>query len=373
MLERTGLHRERQGEWGFAEPEELMDRGLRRVWETLEAFFTRPSAKPKKLSDLIRRLAGPPIGVPSGVMPVLVMAGYRAFARNVSLCSDGDYVPDILGFDANRMFAEPERHKVEIHDASPPDAALPFGVGLRVHARAAMSRPTKRCNSPMTPSASGGPRCPMARAGRVACRKRRRSSCMPSSTPVSRPSSPGSAGPDMFGGNRKDLGVVVDTMECVRNEINSIVEGYVDEAVDILGEAFRVGAADDAMTGLQSWVACLDVDDLMLRDDLRLTDKAILRTARDTINGRYTPQSLARTISAILLQRGFEQWQDSTGGQYAMLVRECRTRIEDASLASGRPNRRLEPIIRNRIDALEAMLARLQKSDGCQAAAGGER
>jgi hypothetical protein len=113
------------------------------------------------------------------------------------------------------------------------------------------------------------------------------------------------------------------------------------------------------VSSLQEWVSCFDVDALLRRDDLRMTDRAILRTARDTTNGRYTPQSLARTVSSILLQRGFEQWQDSTSGQFAMLVRECRARIEDAALASELPDDRLVPIVTNRIAELEGMLGRM--------------
>jgi hypothetical protein len=373
VLEQTGLHRERQGEWGFAQPDELKDRGLRRVWEALEAFFTKKSSKPKRLSDLVRRLAGTPIGVPSGVMPILVMAGYRAFARNVSLYSDGDYVPDILGFDANRMFAEPERHEVEIHDAGPQTLRYLSELAyVFTHEQPCQTDEALR----FVYDAFGKWRASLPEGARRSRRlSEKAKNLMHVLVDTGQPAEFFLRRlPDIFDKGRGDLDTVITAIERVRNDIDSIVEGYVDEAVGILGEAFRVGGGNDgAVAAIQSWVACLDIDDLMRRDDLRLTDKAILRTARDTINGRYTPQSLARTISAILLQRGFEQWQDSTGGQYAMLVRECRTRIEDASLADGRPSRRLEPIIRNRIDALEAMLARLQEPDGRQAAAGGER
>jgi hypothetical protein len=104
-----------------------------------------------------------------------------------------------------------------------------------------------------------------------------------------------------------------------------------------------------------------------------MTDRAILRTARDTTNGRYTPQSLARSISSILLQRGFEQWQDSTAGQFALLVRECRARIEDAALASESPDERLAPIVRTRIAELEGMLARMTQREPLQFAKFGAR
>jgi hypothetical protein len=151
----------------------------------------------------------------------------------------------------------------------------------------------------------------------------------------------------------------VEVVERIRNEIDSVLVGYLDEAVEAIGSTFRIGNAEDAVSSLQDWVSCFDVDALIRREDLRMTDRAILRTARDTSNGRYTPQSLARTVSSILLQRGFEQWQDSTAAQFAMLVRECRARIEDAALASERPDGRLAPIVKNRIAELEGMLARM--------------
>jgi hypothetical protein len=162
----------------------------------------------------------------------------------------------------------------------------------------------------------------------------------------------------MFG-VRGGLGGAVKAVERIRNEVDSILEGYVEEAVRILESTFRIGTGGDVVSWLRNWVSCFDVETLIRREDLRMTDRAILRTARDTTNGRYTPQSLARTVSSILLQRGLEQWQDSTVGQYAMLVRECRARIEDAALASERPDERLAPIVKKRIAELQSMLVRM--------------
>jgi hypothetical protein len=77
-------------------------------------------------------------------------------------------------------------------------------------------------------------------------------------------------------------------------------------------------------------------------------------------------------MSAVLLQRGIDQWQDTTAGQYAMQVRECRTRIEDAALAVGRPDKRLAPIIRDRIEGLRAILASLEDSNDVRQKLAGE-
>lgn len=358
VLERTGLHREERGIWRFADPKELSDAGLRKVWEQLEVFYTKQSKKPKKLYDIIEILARPRIGVPAGVMPILVMAGYRSFARNVSLRLNGEYVPDILGFDANRMFGEPEHYEIEVHESD--EHTLCYLSELAY----------------VFTHEHPGPSDEMLRFAYDAFGRWRLS--LPDGARRSRRLSEGAkklmgavldAGepadfflqrlPETFGVGLGDYPAVLRAVESARREIDSVVDGYVEEAVAILGAEFRMGDAGDAIAALQSWVACLDIDDLMRRDDLRLTDKAILRTARDTINGRYTPQSLARALSAILLQRGVEQWQDSTGGQYAMLVRECRRRIEDASLACDRPDAKLRPIIRSRIEALQALEARL--------------
>jgi hypothetical protein len=78
-------------------------------------------------------------------------------------------------------------------------------------------------------------------------------------------------------------------------------------------------------------------------------------------------------MSSILLQRGIEQWQDSTAGQFAMLVRECRSRIEDAALASERPDGRLAPIVKDRIAELENMLTRMNQGEVFHIASFGAR
>jgi hypothetical protein len=299
------------------------------------------------------------------------MAGYHAFARNVSLRTDGAYVSDILGFDANRLFAEPERHTVEVHESD--DATLRY-LGevayMFSHERPSATdealRFARDAFERWRTSLPEGAR----RSRRLSAKAQTLMRCL---------ADPGQPSefflrklPDLFGGTRGDLDAVVAAIEHIRNEIDCLVEGYLDEAVRVLGESFRVSGGD-AVNALQAWIACLDVDSLMRRDDLRLTDKAVLRTACDTLNGRYTPQSLARTMSAVLLQRGIDQWQDTTAGQYAMLVRECRTRIEDAALAVGRPDKRLAPIIRDRIEGLRAILASLEDSNDVRQKLAGER
>ncbi len=118
VLERTGIHRSVDEHGCFAEAYELKDPGLCAAWEQIERFFREPQPQPKPLREIVDVLTSRPIGLPLGVVPILVMAGYRAFARTVSLRTDGAYVPDVLGFETNRMFEEPERHTLAVYEAS---------------------------------------------------------------------------------------------------------------------------------------------------------------------------------------------------------------------------------------------------------------
>ncbi|MGY8680451.1 hypothetical protein Q2941_22000 [Bradyrhizobium sp. UFLA05-153] len=371
VLERTGLHRLSDGRWGFAAPNEIKDRGLRGAWSLVERFFTTPSAGPRPLSDIVSQLASPPIGLPLGVIPILVMAGYRAFAKVVSLRTEGVYVRDILGFESSKMFVEPDRHTIEVHDSSretvlylselayvlahqrpsDDDEALRFAYDSFIQWQATLPDGARQ-STRLSPDTQRFLR------------------------EILQEQDPGclflSTLPALYSQNG-GLDGVAQAVERIRNELDAVLEGYVGEAVRIIGSTFRVGAAEDAVSSLQNWVSCFDVDALVRRDDLRMTDRAILRTARDTTNGRYTPQSLARAVSSILLQRGVEQWQDSTAGQFAMLVRECRARIEDAALASELPDGRLAPIVKNRIVELERMLARMIHREARQVANFGAR
>jgi hypothetical protein len=373
VLANTGLHREGPGgAWGFADPEEVQDPGLSLAWKAVRAFFQEPWPEPKKLSTLVTTLSAPPMGAPAGVIPLIVMAGYQAFARCISLRSDGAYVADVLGFDANRMFTEPERHEVQVYKAD--DATLLYLYELAdVFAHAKNDEEVEALR--FAHDAFSRWRAGLPDGARRSYRLS--SGAQMLMRGAAEASDPANLFlrvlPELFGRGHHDFDAVVTAVGAARGEIDGLVEGYLDDAVRVLGEAFQIGNGN-AVEAVQSWVGCLEVDSLLARDDLRLTDKAILRTARDTANGRYTPASLARTVSSILLQRGIEQWQDGTAGQYAMMLRECRTRIEDAALATHAPSPRLAPVIRERIAGLQAMLARIEKNgDLRRAAAGGKR
>ena len=362
VLERTGLHRT-VGENGyFSEPEEVDDPGLRTAWKEIKQFFRQPDRLPKPLTDLVEVLRSRPLGLPLGVVPVLVMAGYRAFARAVSLRTDGAYVPDVLGFETSRMFAEPERHTVTVYEAS--DATRAY---LREFANV-FAHVTPRADQELVRFAwdalaqwmesipQGGRRTRrLSRAGQQVM-KLIHGNADPGELIVS--DLPATLGQ---GTNGQAYEKTIRTLRRVRNEIDGLVEGYMEVASEMIATTLCVDNEGDARERVQSWIRCLDVETLLERGDLRMTDKAVLRTARDTLNGPFSSQSLSRALSSILLQRHIHQWQDTTVDQFRQLLRECRQRIEDTALAADEPHECMAPLVRARIAALEGMLERMDR------------
>ena len=360
VLERTGLHISDTSAGRFATLGEVDDRGLAQCWGIIRRFFREPEEEPKPLSKIVSRLSSKPIGMPLGVMPVIVMAGYRAFARSVSVRTDGEYVPDLLGFNASNMFLEPDRHTVTVYESGEEMvsylAEIAYVFAHR-HPRAERCEEHVRFASDALDvwkaTVPGGAwrSTFLSNAARTLFRLLASARDPGDLFLVDLPSEFG--GPEHEDRYRR----TVETIERIRNEVDGLIAGYTELAVGAIGEIMSIDTQGDTLARVGSWIRCLDVDGLRERNDLRITDKAVLRTAHDTLNGRYTPQSLARALSSILLRRGFEKWQDSTVDQFRMLLRECKRRIEDAALASVNPPRSIVPLVHARIRALEDILA----------------
>ena len=359
VLQRTGLHDSDGASAWFATPEQIPDAGLQLCWEIIRKFFQRPATTPKPLSDLVTKLRSSPIGMPLGVMAIVVMAGYRAFARAVSVRTDGRYVVDLLGFNATTMFDSPERHTVSVYKAE--ETTLEY---LREIAYVfSHARPPRHRDEEYVRFASEALSGWLETVPKGAWHSTYLSESARSfSRLVTDASDPGELFlldlPRALGGSKdgQTYSRTVAKVESVRNEIDSLIEGYVDLAVDVIAATLSIDSEGDAVARVGSWVRCLDVEGLLERRDLRMTDKAVLRTARDTLNGRFTAQSLAGRLSSVLLQQGCEQWRDSTADRFRMVLRECKHRIEDAALSSTGQGQAIAPLVHARIRALEAIL-----------------
>ena len=364
ILERNGIHYA-DNEYGrFSEPAQLRDSGLRLAWQLIAHYFREPQNDPKPLSYIVTALASRPIGLPFGVIPVLVMAGYRAFARSVSLCTDGHYVPDLLGFEAYNMFSEPKRHTVTVYETSEATERFLKDIAyIFAHRHASNDQELIRLaydaiNQWKTslPGASLNSKRLSDEASmllRILNENSNPADLILYKLPIA-------FGQDSNGNSFEQTIIIVERL---RNEIDNLIEGYIDIAIGVIGEILVIEQDVDMLIGVGSWVRCLDVDSLLTRADLRLTDKAVLRTARDALSGRYSPQSFSRALSSILLQRGFDQWHDATVEQFRMLLRECRQRIEDTALTFQMPNTCMMPLVQARIETLQALIQQIRDND----------
>ena len=385
VLEHTGLHISEGAVGRFATPEEISDSALRHSWSLVRRFFHEPAETPKPLSEIVAALRSMPIGMPLGVIPIFVMAGYRAFARVVTVCTDGKFVSDLLGFNASNMFVEPDRHSVMIYSVADETATYLKDLAYVFNP----IQPRDRGDLELIRFASDA----LDSWKQTVPRGAWRSNTLPDNARTLlrllwRAEDPAvlllQELPTTFGGNNNGSRYrsTLDVITRARNDVDQLITGYVQLAVQTIEETLAiVGASsprgyhvealrpvrddylaidkvDRQLEEVGNWISCLDVPALLARKDLAKTDRAVLGITQDTIRGHYTPQDLARKLSSILLQQGCDQWQDSTIERFRMLLRECKRRIEDAALSTAVPGKSIAPLIRAKIRELEAILHR---------------
>lgn len=361
VLHRTGIHVTRDGQGTFASPSEIADAGTAEAWRIVEDFFTVKGKRP--LSDVVNRLSDAPVGLAAGVLPLLVLAGYKAFAKAVSIRTDGVFVRDILGFASTLMFQEPDRHEIEVHASR--------GIAMKylddfsyvfvyerpgrfdekvIHANMAI----EKWLSTVAEGARRSRRMPATARNllRAVSEARDPATLILDTLPA------------LLGGVSKDrkdrLDETLRQVEAARNAVDGLVEGYLREAVEVVEDILHLEGADkETVDGVHEWVRCFDVEALLRRRDLKMTDQTILRTVRDSMNGRYSGEGLARVVSSVLLQRSIDKWQDDTKDLLRKELRESRERIEAAALDTDSPSESLVPVIKSRIMSLEDQLWRI--------------
>lgn len=360
VLERTGLHRTGLETGCFAEPGELQDPGLRKVWSKLQTFFTDPrDGSPKPLSEIVDELRNAPIGLPDGVIPILVMAGYRAFARIVSLRTDGEYVPDVLGFESRNMFAEPSRHTLTVHESNEgterylADLANVFsGNAPRPNDELLRSACDALVQWTEEVPRSGWHSIRLGQEGRALLHEIGRDEDLPHLLLESLPQRFGSGDPDRYEGIIKAISKAV-------SQVRELTNTYRREAVRIISDVLSVKQETCASEALREWVGCFDLNQLLGCHELKITDKAVLRDASEALDRSSPVDGLADGLSSILLQKGIDQWDDPTIDQFRRQLRECRQRIEDTALESTDPHPSIAPLVMARIESLQGILDRM--------------
>lgn len=104
LLAAGGLHRERDGVWGFGPPPAEDPLRLAPTWRCIEAFLDTTEVERRPLRELFDELARAPIGLREGPMPVLFFAVLLAHPGEVALFEDGNLVLEITSATTERLF-----------------------------------------------------------------------------------------------------------------------------------------------------------------------------------------------------------------------------------------------------------------------------
>lgn len=360
VLERTGVHRECEtAGWRIADPDEIEDEGLREAWSEIAWFFRSPTlSRGKPLSQLVQKLSSPPHGVPKAVLPLLIAAGYKRFARTVAVYKDGIYLPDLLGFQFDQLITIPDDVAVRVEQ---PDLKL---INYLRELSYAFTHEHPGADVELFRSAHDA--VGRWRAGVPDGSKRTQkldSAAKALLRAIDSEKDPVdlflTAIPRAFGAVGPDSSIIA-SLERARIRIDGLADEFAIEAMATMEESFRAhGAASGLLDAVRSWACCFDIRAMEARGDLRISDKAVLRKAVETANGRFSPKSFAASLSSILLQRGLDKWDDRTAVQFRAALRETRERLEAAALDTARPGEELRPIITARLEELKSLLAQL--------------
>ena len=374
VLQRTGLHiLKKDGTAGFTKPNKIKDIGLKLVWERLQQFFTKPGEK--SLDSIINELGASPTGLAGGVMPVIAMAGYKAFGSCVSIYKNGEYVRDFLGFDAVQMFNSPNEVKLKVvgNDSQVKNYLSDIAF---VFARERPGIYDEHIRFAFTSLMSWYDTVGDG-AKRSKHLQKRDKQLLRAINEIEDPTDFFMKTLPLMVGEKNSKPInkldiltqyhyskVVKFVENCRTNIDGLIDGYLRDAIEVIQNSLALhyngkpsSQCKNPLQGVEQWVSCFDIQGMKKRNDLKQTDKRILETAAETAKNQHTPETLARVLSSILLQRSMEKWQDETADQLRKELRECRHRIESTALDDLKPSKNLKPIIKSRIESLQDLLA----------------
>ncbi len=103
LLREGGIHREREGVWGFGPPPDHDPLRLRPTWNAIEFFLDGSAGGPRPLRALFQQLACAPIGLREGPAPVMFFAVLLAHAGEVALFEDGTFVAELSSAVVERL------------------------------------------------------------------------------------------------------------------------------------------------------------------------------------------------------------------------------------------------------------------------------
>ena len=133
VLESTGLHRQRDGEWAFADADDDgVDPGSAAVVAALAEAIGRARDAPVAVPDLYETVRAAPYGVREGLLPVFLTVVLLRLGDDVALFEDGVYQWSLSYEAVERLLRVPGSFAVQSVGASPAQRAAIGALAPRV-------------------------------------------------------------------------------------------------------------------------------------------------------------------------------------------------------------------------------------------------
>jgi hypothetical protein len=110
VLRGSGMHREGDERWGFAEPTAP---DFLPTWAALDDEFVRATDVRIGVDQVLRRLAAPPFGVRAGVAPVLLTVALLLHSDDIAIYERGTYRPALAPDVSERMVRNPAHFELK--------------------------------------------------------------------------------------------------------------------------------------------------------------------------------------------------------------------------------------------------------------------
>lgn len=113
LLEKTGIHREQDGRWGFYSP--TLENGTRMegVWNAIDQFFAETEIRRRSIAELFDMLGRAPYGMKLGPLPVLLCAALLHYDTEMALYEQGSFVPALSAAVFERLVKAPDRFHIQ--------------------------------------------------------------------------------------------------------------------------------------------------------------------------------------------------------------------------------------------------------------------
>lgn len=116
LLNQPGLHREIDGVWDFYPPE--LDSSLINLWNTCEEFFESSKSGKRPLTDLVKILEKPPVGLKNGFIEIWLPIYLIMKDGNYALFQEEAYIPELTYDVVNLVYRSPKLFEIKAYQIS---------------------------------------------------------------------------------------------------------------------------------------------------------------------------------------------------------------------------------------------------------------